>query len=492
MIASVSVFRDISLPNAATWFYFSLVLAVALFFKFSRLLSVRNFDLIILFLLMPGLMTVQAHRSAVLPAARNPAIHASQLAAASGLASSPTLLADIELYRGERKVNTDHAQWLWYGYLWLMCGTGIFFFRCLIDLILVQRPALAPNLTFGGLAWLALALVASLSIVAFRQPDRTRDRRPETDRSVVTEGLSNPQAKSGPETSAMTYARKYVDPTLVMMRGIAIVGHLAVVLGLMLIGRLHFEDATAGMAAACLYLILPYTGMFVSQIDHVWPMAVIVWALVAYRVPVLAGILLGLATAPLYYPVLLFPIFLSFYWGRGAGRFTFFFLLSLALVLGGVALQLAISGELHASIRRALEQTAWQPWKPLPADIEGFWTGIHAAYRIPVFLAYAAFVIATAFWPMPKNLAHVLALSAAVLIGTQFWYADQGGTYVLWYVPLVLLLMFRGNLADRRPAIIVTETDWLFRGRNALSRSWVRMFRPPTIPNLNEHVKANR
>src|SRR5207249_1552206 len=79
------------------------------------------------------------------------------------------------------------------------------------------------------------------------------------------------------------------------------------------------------------------------------------------------------------------------------------------------------------------------------------WTGVQWAYRIPVFIAYAFFVLATAFWPAPKNLAHLLALLAAVLIGLQLWYADHGGIYVLWYLPLLLLLLFRPNLSDRRP-----------------------------------------
>src|SRR5256885_16822634 len=51
-----SIFLDVNLPNAATWFYFSLLLAVALFFKFSRLLSVRNLDLGLLFVPVPGLL----------------------------------------------------------------------------------------------------------------------------------------------------------------------------------------------------------------------------------------------------------------------------------------------------------------------------------------------------------------------------------------------------------------------------------------------------
>ena len=34
-----SIFLDFNLPNATTWFYFALLLAIALFFKFTRVLS---------------------------------------------------------------------------------------------------------------------------------------------------------------------------------------------------------------------------------------------------------------------------------------------------------------------------------------------------------------------------------------------------------------------------------------------------------------------
>ncbi len=87
-----------------------------------------------------------------------------------------------------------------------------------------------------------------------------------------------------------------------------------------------------------------------------------------------------------------------------------------------------------------------------------------------MFIAYAAFVIGTLFWPMPKNLAHVLALSAAVLIGIQFWCADNGGVYVLWYLPFLLLLVFRPNLSAAQPP--PTREDWMKR----ISRRWTRMF----------------
>ena len=38
--------------------------------------------------------------------------------------------------------------------MWLLAGSAYLLLRCLLDLILVRRPALAPNVNFGGLAWL--------------------------------------------------------------------------------------------------------------------------------------------------------------------------------------------------------------------------------------------------------------------------------------------------------------------------------------------------
>src|SRR5215470_1071316 len=106
--ALTSIFFDFRLPNVTTWFYFSLLLAVALFFKFSRLLSMRNLDLVSLFLPVPGLLLL------------------------------------LESRGGNR-----------WGFVWLMAVSGWLLLRCLLDLSLVRRPALGPNLSPGGLGWLA-------------------------------------------------------------------------------------------------------------------------------------------------------------------------------------------------------------------------------------------------------------------------------------------------------------------------------------------------
>jgi hypothetical protein len=236
------------------------------------------------------------------------------------------------------------------------------------------------------------------------------------------------------------------------------------------------------MAAATFYLLLPYTAFHFGQVHHVWPIALLVWAVAAYRKPTLAGFLLGLAAGSVYYPALVFPLWFSFYWRRGAGRFAVAFVLAASLSLAVAGSILWFRGELTSSLQSVLALSDWQPWKK--PTTEGFWlwldgSGVHWAYRIPIFMAYLAFVITTAFWPLPKNLAHVLALSAAVLIGIQFWYADQGGVYVLWYLPLLLLIMFRPNLSDRRPPLIIPETDWMTRWGRTGSRLAMRILHLP-------------
>jgi hypothetical protein len=156
--------------------------------------------------------------------------------------------------------------------------------------------------------------------------------------------------------------------------------------------------------------------------------------------------------------------------------------LTVGVCLGGVGLALSGNGALEPILRETWAQTAWQPWK-VPTT-EGFWTGIPWAYRIPVFIAYLAFVFGTLFWPVPKNLAQALALTTAALVGIQFWYADQGGLYVLWYLPLLLLMVFRPNLHDRLAPPISPDHDWLTRLGRWLRRGlrWlVRMPEPAHV-----------
>src|SRR5438067_13624478 len=109
MGAPESVFLDFNLPNATTWFYFSGLLAVASFFKFSRLLSVRNWDVLTLFLLVPGLLMLRQAK---------PELPEATETDRAGVQAPPA---------GATPKTDEHLLWL--GYLWLLGGSGYFLFR---------------------------------------------------------------------------------------------------------------------------------------------------------------------------------------------------------------------------------------------------------------------------------------------------------------------------------------------------------------------------
>ncbi len=473
MPAPILIFLDFNLPNPTTWFYFSFLLAMAAFFKFARLMSVRNLDVVMVFLLVPGLILVQAARPHPIPIEQQPAVQLTALIGQAALADAPgTLATPIARVVQQSGPALEAPLWLKYGYIWLLLGSVYFFCRCLFDLILVQRPALAPNLQMGGLAWLAGALLICLLAVAYRQVDRHLAPLPTNGQAAPL-----PQVHAPVEESVFAITILWRHWPTWAIAALAFACQVAVLVCLIVIGWRHFQDLPAGMAAGTFYLMLPYTGLQVGQIQHVLPMALFLGAIVAYRSPTLAGFILGLAAAATYFPVFVLPLWLSFYRGCGMGRFLGAFLAAMTIFLANLALTLSLHDQLTPSLQMALDSAAWQPWKIPPASTEGFWTGLHWAYRIPVFLVFLSFVGVTMFWPTPKNLAHVIALSAAMFISLQWWCADQGGTYVLWYLPLMLLLVFRPNMQDRVPPPIAAETDWLARSLEWGKRQFRRIFK---------------
>jgi hypothetical protein len=465
MMVFASIFSDFNLPNATTWLYFSLLLSIALYFKFTRLLSMRNWDVITLFLLAPGLLLLQDTSPQIASAARLVAA-GGQAAAMPGI--GVPFLSLLASANGPPLLTPSRVHW--FGYLWLLCGSVYLLVRCLIDLTLVRRPALSPNLNLSGLVWLGAALFVCLCTVAVRRP--ASPPGPVGRPSAVVDETQR-RAEDLVKQELVVARVKEVNATFWVPCISAMVCHLAIIIGLTFIGWRHFQDVHTGVAAAAFYLLLPYTAYHVDQVHHVLPAALVLWAVAAYRLPLLAGLLLGVAFGAGYFPILLLPAWSSFYWRRGTWRFLGGFALAAGLCLAILAFILWIDDNLGLSIQSALSLSDWQPWKQPSFETRGFWTAVHWAwaYRLPVFSAYLAFVAVTTFWPAPKNLAHLLALSAALIIGIQLWYGDQGGVYVLWYLPIFLLLVFRPNLSDREAVPLSAGKDWMLR----LGRHFIRL-----------------
>src|SRR4029077_19956316 len=77
---------------------------------------VRNLDLLLLFVLVPGMLLIVG----------NPGAHP------------------------------------WSAYIWLFLGSGLWLLRCLLDLGLSRRPLLEPNLNASGLLCLSVGLLGLL------------------------------------------------------------------------------------------------------------------------------------------------------------------------------------------------------------------------------------------------------------------------------------------------------------------------------------------
>src|SRR5262249_2432407 len=155
------------------------------------------------------------------------------------------------------------------------------------------------------------------------------------------------------------------------------------------------------------------------------PAALIVWAVALYTRPATAGLLIGLASGWLPACLGLVPLWAGFYRKRGGLSFA-------AAALGIVAACLllgreteGLGGWARALGARSLAVAGLLPGVESP-KFGSFWSNIDPAYRLPVQILYLALVILTAIWPAQKNLGELIALSAAVLVASQFWYLESG------------------------------------------------------------------
>lgn len=478
--------------DSTTWAYLSSLLMIALFFKFNRVWSVRNVDLLLLILLAPGLLLIdyshqqlrqiQAQMVAITPVS----------SPAQGLGTAASVRAGGERSRANdgasgsaneedareltlAHLTSSHQEWRQVerrGFLWMFALGVVFLVRLLFDPTMVRRPLLEPNLSIGGMIFICCSLfVFVMTNVWTGTPTEGDLHGPKAAAQLLVrnaEGPTTDLSRHGPGYAVLTLLPSI--PTMSLMnppnnqesfdiyaiaaKVTAILSHLAVVLGMVGIGYRHFDNIKMGVGAATIYLMLPYTTIWTGRIEHVLPAALLVWAVLSYRRPMLSGLLIGSAVGVVYYPLFLLPLWISFYWQRGVGRFVAGAVIAISSM---VASLLFVAPDLPAFW--VFVQKMFGLWLPVRDGLEGIWgLGWDPIYRIPVLVAFVALSCTMAAWPAQKNLGTLLSCSSALMVAVQFWHGFGGGLFVAWYLPLALLTVFRPNLEDRIALTVLSES----------------------------------
>lgn len=409
-----SLVSDLGL-GPEVWLFLSLLGCVTLFFKFSRVWSVRNVDLFLLFALVPGMMMSVG----------------------------------------------DAANIPWLAFILLFLGSAAWLSRCLVDLGLPRRPLLEPNLTASGLLCLSvgvlgLLLVETVSLPveegAARNPAKPSSREGLADQPPAP-GEENAAVKQVIEIAPLPHSLKHQRPQVIVSRVLAVLAHLALVSGLWLIGWKHFERSITGLSMAACYLLLPYTRMSLVDSGQLISSALIIHAVFWCARPAISGLLIGLAAGWIPACLGLIALWTGYYQGKAR----VVYLSVAASVAAGCALIGALSAAVGLGLSdwaralgaRSIAEVGLLP-RFEPRGTGSFWVGIDSSFRLPVLIGYLALVIVTVFWPARKDFSQLIALSAALLAASQFWYLDKGGTLVLLYLPLALLVMFRPTITNRK------------------------------------------
>lgn len=468
-------------PDPITWVYLSSFLTIGLFFVFHRFWSIRNLDIAFLILLSPGLLMVHEGNRRQL---REPAGDVAQERAAADVARAGTsdggtsdggpshqATSDPNQDASDRVAPTgipsdgsgvaadggpghgggDGAETIQRaGFIWLFAVQACILTRLLLDSLMVRRPLLNPNLTTGGLNFIGISLfIFMMANVVASNPRIQEEQGPKLGPgyalmnmlpAIPTRPVSDALAGGEPPESTDLSPSQRRKATVA--KAFAIVAHAAIVVGMVLVGRQHFGNLRAGTGCALLYLLLPYTAQMTGRVDHAVPAALLLWAILNYRKPMLAGIFIGLSAGLVYYPLFLLPLWFSFYWQRGAGRFAIGVTSMLVLLM--FLLSAAGTESLVEHLRRmfGLFLPTWAP--------AGIWElGWNPIWRLPVIVGFVILSFFLAAWPGQKNLGTLISCSGAVMVAAQFWHGYGGGLYIAWFLPLLLLTVFRPNLQDR-------------------------------------------
>ena len=301
------------------WLFLTFLSILTLFFKFSRIRSVRNLDLLLLFAPAPGLMRLV------------------------GSGASPP----------------------WAAYALLFLGSGCWLVRCLLDLGLGRRPLLEPNLNAAGLCCVVVGMLGLMLAETIELPVEEGRARNPADPGLKAGtlpdlpgavDLERPVVEALSRASLLPENFRRNPPQVILSRVLAGLGHLGLVAAMIAIGVWHFERPILGLAAAACYLLCPYSRIAVVDSGQIVPAALIVSAVLLYKRPIVAGVLIGLAGGWMPSCLGLIVLWIGFYRGRGGWRFTVA-ALSVALACGALGHSVPVLADWrgpwgHAASRR--------------------------------------------------------------------------------------------------------------------------------------------
>jgi len=470
-------FLSMDLANPTWWVYVGL-LVIAVYFRFSRVFCVRNLDLLLLLAVSTSLTATVLYRDRAWPAASDggPLLTRVNTLVADvlggGAASTipvsyrfdergPRAISNSGVERGglaEQILNSEvsrrHPMYRW-GSLVLLAASACLLVRLMFDESLTRRPRLDQNLNLSGLSCLCIpAFGILMAHVALLSPPQHAQAALQYGQALLhrqhVELLADDTTvPPAPVETLMAAGGSIVgdlahtEPDWVA-RGLVITAHSLVVLGLLVISRLHFASLQLGVSMVCLYLLLPCTGVYVHQLSHVLPAACLTWAFACYRRPTVAGILLGLASGTLFFAIFLIPLWAVFYGRRGAIRFIIS-VTAVAVLLAGTLM--LISQDASSFVEKLIRSTNWTVYR-LFFETAAVQESQLSQTIIRILMAAVFFVMLTAMTvlPRPRNLENLLGNSTSLIVAAQLWYPQDIGHYVLWYLPLLLLVIFRPRL----------------------------------------------
>jgi len=228
-------------------------------------------------------------------------------------------------------------------------------------------------------------------------------------------------------------------------------------LALYLFGRRYADHAT-GVLLALIYALNPHViGMGgaggLQWVSHIAGIPFVIFALLLISYPIAAGLLLGIACGMLYYPIFLFPLWIGYYLRTSGRKDAARFLAAVAVVgllclIMILALTVPNAERAHVSrLRLFLDDTVLQQqFKEGYGTSEfSFWGQYRsiAAWGKPlVGVLYLLFCAALGFLPRQIDMKRLVALTAAVLVGTQLVLSHGGGTYIGFYIAPLIITFF--------------------------------------------------